>query len=444
MSYITNIFMSTKKNKMPIKRGAFKDFYFNDEDLNFTDDFLKTFDSRIASYEYAALSNLRQALTERNELFASFAITKAEQTNNIRLSEAKLLYNEITKNPDFKLTPDTRGKIDTIISAHNSQEFIGIAKAFKWASIPGNITADTLSIDLLKKLHAMMTGELDQFEKIMTQAGKKFNSYRPGKLRNSNDIAVASYRPIPYVDIEDELHTAISFYKKKPSLQALGIFQLVLYGIHPFNNGNKRLCRVLEHGLMRDLGLNQNNSYNHINHYYRHWKTFGMALTQSLGTKNTMPIINFYREAIFFGQLSILEFGLLKARHGFINSKEPDKTKHPILALMAANKHMPLKKISMKAKDKGMSDRAFYYYLKQSIEKGILVKTQLPGHSNQQSYYALNYTAPEEDILKTLLNENKHHLLSVPESLKNMIAWSFDEPGNDKNACTQSALAASP
>lgn len=281
-------------------------FFFDPSGVILEDKMLTELDSQISNYETTVSFNVREFLISRNEILSSLAISKAEQTNMLQETDATKVQQRLNEDPQYDPLKDRDVKNEK--ERHDRLELANIMKCYRYVSGYG-VAAIDLSANLLQDLHSRLTENLDTFDYL-----PKFTPYRTGKLRVGPMTVQGShgyvYRPVDYRQIADNMGAVIAYYKENPSILNLNLLNIALYAIHPFNNGNKRLCRILEHALLRDLGLNSRNTYSHIYYYHKQLKRFMDELLRSLEGKSFMPSINFSREAIFYSALSVLKFGL--------------------------------------------------------------------------------------------------------------------------------------
>lgn len=405
-------YWNTAQNDNPLKTPFLGQFVLTDANILIPDETLVSLDQEVSHFEAAVPGDVRSQLISRNELLTSFAISKAEKTNRLTIDEMRQIraansggggprpYNdsdhEVLKKPK---------------KAHDRLEYANILRTFRWSLEEGNITAGNLSIDLIRRVHAGLTEGLDFFEdKIM-----EFDPYRPGIIRDNDEIRVKEYKPIDAKNIVTELEGLIHFYRGAPSLHNLGLFHAGLYALHPFNNGNKRLCRILEHALIRDLGLNRGNIYSHSYFYYKQMNRFYSTLLKGLLSKNFTPIVNFGREAIFFSQLDVFRASIEQQRTNFIkNSLSPgagtSEGQGRVYSMFIKNKELNFTKIMKMARK--MPDRTVAEYLKQGLARDVLEKRDI----GKYSYYSLKLNTDEEQFLKERISSQAGGIETMPEN----------------------------
>lgn len=405
-------YWQTGTNVNPLKTSFLGRFTLLEDAGGISDDMLLELDRRVSEYSLAVPEDMRERFVSKNELMASFAISKVEKTNKLTLDEMKQIRVGMRKTGG-KLV-DAEGKPDDVAvlkpkRAHDRVEYANILRTYQWSLKESNITAGNLSIDLIQRVHKGLTEGLDVFEgRIM-----EFDPYRPGVLRDNDDIRVNNYKPVEAKEIINELTELIGFYRGNPSLANLGLFHAGLYAIHPFNNGNKRLCRILEHALLRDLGLNQANIYNHSYYYYKNANRYYGALLKGLLSENFTPIVTVTREAVFFSQLDVFRNSVEQQRDDFIKERVgsliTNDNQARVYSHLVKSKAVWYNKIVDKAKK--VAERTVKDYLKQGLERGVLKKCDV----GKRSYYSLNLDTWEEEMVRDYVSQRAAHITSIPD-----------------------------
>src|SRR3989338_5294502 len=190
----------------------------------FTNEEIKRIDTQLGEYEQIFLNpDIERNLISRNELLASFAISKAENSS-LTLKEAQDVYDVILSNEEY-----------TFIS-----------------------------------------------DKYLPD----FTVYKAGNFRDNDLIRVGTYTPAPHKEIEKGVEELLTWLKEHKTITDVALFHTALYALHPFNNGNKRVCRVLEHPFFRNLGINQKNLYSTSYYYHKQKERYYKYLLYSLERKN--------------------------------------------------------------------------------------------------------------------------------------------------------------
>src|SRR6266567_2047911 len=250
--------------------------------LPFSDKEIIELDTNLNQYEQLFLNpDIERNLISKNELLASFAISKAENST-LTLKEAQDVYDVLLNNEEYTFISDklkAKKKLDK--KDYEKLEFYNIAKAFrKYNQNP--ISLKDVTPEYIKELHKQLTQGLDVFNDYLD----KFDVYKSGKWRDNNDIRVGTYIPAPYKDIEKGVEELLTWIKKHSTVTSVGIFHVALYALHPFNNGNKRVCRVLEHIFLRDLDINAKNLYSTSYYYHKEKERYYKYLLNSLEKRN--------------------------------------------------------------------------------------------------------------------------------------------------------------
>lgn len=405
---------------------SLKEFFVDEALIRFRDEDITALDAEVIVYESASPNDIRQALINRNEIMSSYAISQAEKSSSITPKMAGEIRTHYDIDPHLAFRVDANG-IKEIEQNFDRQEFLNILKTFRWVSANG-IKYKDISLGLLSDIHRRLTFQMDDFRKKffdvlpeMTAQSKseegKFHWYHPGEYRSDDATIVGTYKPVGHEDVKGALEDAIKFYKKEPSLINLNIFTAVLYAIHPFSNGNKRLCRIIEHALMRDLGLNRRNIYGHSYYFYRELDRFYENLSRSLETRNLCPIVNFSREGIFFSMLLVYEEGIKNRRRMFLEGTKKrygDKTK--VLARLVGRKEASFGELQ-KSSARSLTKRSLINYLNMFLAEGIVEKRKM----GRETYYSLKLDLSEEKRIKEHLQQSQDKLHYIPRSLTDAV-----------------------
>lgn len=406
-------YWNAAQNDNPLKTPFLGQFVLTDANILIPDEMLISLDREVSHFEAAVPGDVRSQLISRNELLTSFAISKAEKTNRLTIEEMRQIraaMNSGLEGPGPYNESDHEA-LKKPKKAHDRLEYANILRTFRWSLEEGSITAGNLSVDLIRRVHTGLTEGLDFFEdKIM-----EFDPYRPGRIRDNDEIRVREYKPVDATNIVNELEELIRFYRETPSLRNLGLFHAGLYALHPFNNGNKRLCRILEHALIRNLGLNRGNIYSHSYFYYKQMNRFYGTLLKGLLSKNFTPIVNFGREAIFFSQLDVFRASIEQQRTNFIRNSLPpgsaiNEGQGRVYSMFIKNKELNFTRIMKMARR--MPDRTVAEYLKQGLARDVLEKRDV----GKYSYYSLKLNTDEEQFLKERISCQTGSIETMPET----------------------------
>jgi fido (protein-threonine AMPylation protein) len=170
----------------------------------------------------------------------------------------------------------------------------------------GKVSFSEVSQKLLCDLHYDLCAGLDDFSKELGVA-----KYHAGTFRRSNSVKVGKFPPyIPPKSKEipkllDALFLEFS-QKKDISLSDIIEFHFLLYATHPFQNGNKRVCRILESLMIESYGFSAEGTLS-LSVYYKKKKSgFHSLLIQSLQRKNPESFVNFALRGYFYAGKHIL------------------------------------------------------------------------------------------------------------------------------------------
>ena len=121
------------------------------------------------------------------------------------------------------------------------QEIDDIDRSFS-AMVDAVRHAEPLSLDLVRNLHALAAAHLDDCE--------------PGELRwDQRYVTGAGVLPPPPGMVRELLTRAVEWYNNAPGIDRATGFHLVFEDIHPFQDGNGRVGRVLVNFMLMSLGF---------------------------------------------------------------------------------------------------------------------------------------------------------------------------------------------
>lgn len=343
--------------------------------------------------------DLEKYLITKNELLTSFGISKAE-TSKLTLNEANGLYKMI--NIGKKMPTDKK----YTQKEHDKLEFYNIAKTFKELNTT-IFKLDDFTLEFVLEIHKNITGNLDAFNKHISN----FTLYKPGKWRDNDDIRVGEYAPAPYSQIKKGVTELLQWIIKNPTPVNIAVFHTALYSLHPFNNGNKRVCRVLEHLLLRAIGLNQKNLYSPSYYFHIEKQRYYKYMAYSLYKKNLNYFSSFVLESYILSIISVYLNGLLQKRTEFIKNKELNKDMLKLLKPLIAKKEIQFKNLYRYSKNK-MARQTFVDKLQELSANKILFKRE----QGRNVYYSLNCIFPEEQTIKERIKLIKSKLSYIPDT----------------------------
>lgn len=399
----------------PFKQPFLSTFFVSLSGLPLSEETLKKADAALSGYEKSEIDwHLEKALRQRNDLLVSFAVSKAENSA-LTLAEATEVYNlveneAINSGPTF-LSGKLKAKEKLTQKDHDHLEYYNIAKTFRSLSKKG-IKIKDLSSEFILGLHEELTANLD----IFAGALDNFETYRSGKFRNDDKTRVGDYQPAPHLEIEKSVDELIKWLKKQPSATNIFIFHAALYALHPFKNGNKRVCRVLEHFLLQDLGYNQKNLYSSSYYYHKHQERYYKNLVEALYKRNLNYFVSLASEALFFSIVGVVASVLQRKKAQFLDNSGLDKEVVKTLKPLIKRQELQFSRFYALAKRK-VSRQTFVNYLSQATEKGIVKRRE----QGKNVYYSLQGNYPEEKILKDWLISVRGQLNYLPEEFVGII-----------------------
>lgn len=394
----------------PFLHNFLAEFTLTSALLPFSDIQLKNTDSELTQYEKIFLDpDVEKNLYSKNELLASFAISKAENST-LTLQEAQNVYSLVTSNQKLTFIHDKiKNKQKLTQKDYEKLEFFNIARVFR------NINQQTMQIDnitpaFLQELHKELTLGFDIFKTYLSD----FTVYKSGQWRDNDDIRVGTYIPAPYKEIEKGIEELLSWIKKNQTITSIGIFHTSLYALHPFNNGNKRICRIMEHIFLRSIGINKKNLYSTSYYYHKEKERYYKYLLASLDRKNLTYFVSYFQEALFLSIVATVKTSLDIKRAQFINQqKDINDQLKTIVKPLYKKKEIQYKTLRKIIKKK-MAEQTFVTYLQQGVDKGILTKRE----SGRSVYYGINLISEEEKIINNWLAFAKQKLHYIPDNIK--------------------------
>ena len=398
--------MGNTKATKPLTVNFLKDFEFRKSDRPFSESDIKTYDELLTGYERGyADPEIEKNLISRNELLVSFAISKAENSA-LTFVEAVDVYKFLLSNPDVDFV---RGKVESgrriTKKDYEKLEFFNIAKTFRYIS-SNDFRLSDIDSKMIRRMHKMLTQGLDFFaDKI---AG--FTLYKSGTWRSGDLVRVGSYVPARYKEIPKSVTELLDWLKGDFTITNIAIFHTGLYALHPFNNGNKRVCRVLEHILFRLIGLNSNNLYSTSYYYHKQKDRYYKYLLFSLERKDLSFFTAFILEALVLSIVDVIRTSVEVQRRQYLKRLNLDAKIVPIIRPLVKQKEMQYKKLWKVAK-KRITNKTFSTYLQNGVSDGYLVRRQY----GKNTYYSLKIALPEEQILARWVAEIKTKLAFVPD-----------------------------
>lgn len=398
--------MNTPTVRNTFKTNFLSSFVFSSDTLPFRDDEISHYDLELSQFEQVYLNpDIEKNLISKNELLASYAISKAE-LSSLTLQEAKDVYAIVISNTDYDFVSDKLKTGERLTQKdYDKVEFFNIARLFRNVS-RRSISFEELDSQHILRLHKELTQGLDIFDSYLPD----FTVYKSGQWRTIDTIRVGEYLPAPYKEIEEGVEELVHWIKNNRTITGVAIFHTALYAIHPFSNGNKRVCRILEHMLLRQLGINQKNLYSTSYYYHKQKPRYYKNLMYSLERKNLNHFVSFVQEAIMLSMVSVIKTSLEAKRNEYLNMQTNDPTIKSILRPLIKKKEQQFKHL-IKNVHKKMARQTFATNLQKAADQKIVTKKEI----GRSTYYSLNIWYPEEDTIKSWISLIKNRLHFVPD-----------------------------
>ncbi len=393
----------------PFSSSFLSEFTLTPSLLPFSDGQLENIDRELTQYEKIFLDpDIEKTLYSKNELLASYAISKAENST-LTLQEAQGVYNLVISNQELTFIGDKIKKKEKLTQKdYEKLEFFNIAKVFRDTNQENNQIKDITPL-FIKDLHKQLTLGFDIFKTFLPD----FTVYKSGTWRDNDEIRVGTYKPASHNEIEENVEELLSFIKQNQTITSIGLFHTALYALHPFNNGNKRVCRILEHIFLRGMGINKRNLYSTSYYYHKEKERYYKYLLFSLERKNLTHFVSFFQEALFLSIVTTVKTSLEIKKAEFVEQQDINSLLKTIIKPLYKKREMQYKNL-WKIVKKKMAEQTFVVYLQQGVEKGILTKKE----SGRSVYYAINLNSQEEKAIDNWLNFAKQKLSYIPDSIK--------------------------
>lgn len=401
--------ISKKWSNTQLFQQPFLRTFFWSSDLLLVDElFLKTVDSDLAAYESSSIDwQLEESLRSRNNLLASYAVSKAEQSA-LTLAEAQDVYQLISQQPDYNFLQSKISSGRKLKQKDYDQlEYFNIVKAFHRVDNDG-FKIDDLTADFILDLHRELTFGLDVFADYLVS----FEPYHSGCWRTDNLTRVGDFQPAPCSEIQDSVTELIAWLKQQPSAINIFIFHAALYALHPFKNGNKRVCRVLEHALLRAIGYNAKNLYSTSAYYHKHRDKYYKNLLETLYKHNFNPFVAFAAEALFFSAVGVVAGVLQRRKLEFL--QRSDLVKETAAILKPLTKHYEINFNRLYALNKRkLARQTFSNYLQAAVASGFVQRRPI----GRNAYYSLTGHWVEQEQLTVWLKSGRDVFGFLPNEL---------------------------
>lgn len=300
----------------------------------------------------------------------AFAISTAE---NSSLTAAEASKIQVTEEQSLRLKK-YQSSSEPIEKKYEKLEYENIISV---SSQSTGISFQQLDIEILCQLHHDLTVGLDDYTGEL-----KISKYHSGQLRMIDTVKVGKfppYLPPKHTEISRLLETLFAYYQGKNKINLVDIleFGILLYAIHPFQNGNKRITRVIESALLEFYDYNAKGSIS-LGRYYSMEKTgFSFFLLSALNSRNTTAFVNF-------------------ALRGYINEGENFIAK--MVKNTAATKFYMHILPSLSEKKRKQYDIAFRLFIKHDLLKNSMFTKIM-----KESGYTHSVS---QNILRSLVDDN--------------------------------------
>jgi Fic family protein len=393
----------------PFSHPFLSQFLFVPELLPFRDEEIISLDKDLSTYEQVFLNpEVERSLMTKNELLASFAISKAEDSQ-LTMKEAQDVYSLVLSDPTYDFVgKKLKAKIKLTQKDHDQLEFFNIAKTFRTIN-QHPFSVNKISPQLLLDIHRQLTQGLDIFKKYLPD----FTVYKSGMWRDNDLIRVGEYIPAPHKEIENGVTELIAYLKTHQTITGVAIFHTSLYGLHPFNNGNKRICRIVEHVLLRSLGLNTKNLYSTSYYYYSQKARYYKYLLYSLERKNLNHFVSFVLEALSLSVISVLKTSLEVKRGEFLDKQELGHTAKTVFNPLIKRRELQFKHLERFSRGK-VARQTLVNYLQKAVEDNVLTRRA----QGRTTYYGLRVSPTEYATLEKWLAFAKQRLSFIPDDIK--------------------------
>jgi Fic family protein len=393
----------------PFSEPFISDFAWTPQTLPFSNEEIMSLDKELSVYEQVFLNpDIEKNLISKNELLASFAISKAEDSN-LSLQEAQDVYNLILSDPNYDFIHEKlKAKEKLTHKDYDKLEFFNVLKTFRSFN-QKSFTIGDLTLLKVRELHRELTLGLDIFRQYIPD----FIVYKSGEWRDNDLIRVGSYIPAPHAEIEKGVKELIAWLKENQTITGIAAFHTTLYGLHPFNNGNKRVCRILEHILLRSLNINNKNLYSTSYYYHKQKARYYKYLLFSLERKNLNHFVAFVQEALVLSIIDVVKTSLEAKRQDFISRQELEGQMQLVLKPFIKRSEVQFKNLALITKGK-IARQTLITYLQRAVDQGIINRRE----TGRVTYYGLNIVAPEVETLQKWLALAKQRLTYIPDDVR--------------------------
>lgn len=254
-------------------------------------------------------------------IYSSFAMSKAEDST-LTMKEAieinKLHHDQYEKEISEEINKLEIWKKDyseQLKKLHDKLEYYNIQKTLEYSKssdIATRIKESGITKEILKELHILLTKSLDDFfwdKKELTT----YNKYYPGIFRNSNNIRIWLVYPLDFSLIDLHLEDINTLSRNIKNLDDVFYIHWRLYQIHPFNNWNKRICRIIEEILLNNLWVESIMSASH-GYYLQQDRYIKQIVNNCVRNKKFDTFADFWFSSLLLSSLYVInnEMSIIK------------------------------------------------------------------------------------------------------------------------------------
>ncbi len=301
---------------------------------------------------------------------------------------------------------------DKIEGKENSQphkEIANIEKCIQFINDEFKNNPDfQISEFFLKQLHTVLTKEL------ISEGSKTPGAYR------SHDVKItgSQHKPPEFLKVQELMSNLINFINKKDEPQVdllkVAVAHHHFVWIHPFDNGNGRMARLLTYVMLRQYGFYKVYFLNPAAVFCQSREMYIKGLEQAdTGTDENINYWCLYvldgllRESKKIKKLLSKEFLdtkiILPAIHYSLNNNLITTDESMVLKCSIDQKDYTIMVRDLKEVLKGKKDAQLTYLIKQMLSKHLLRRE---GEKSRKYTINLNAHALTRGMLESLINEN--------------------------------------
>jgi Fic family protein len=213
---------------------------------------------------------------------------------------------EIAENLN-NLIPWEKDYLEQLKNLHDKLEYYNIQKTLEYSKtsdITTRIKENGITKEILKELHILLTKNLDDFfwdKKELTS----YNKYYPGIFRDSNNIRIWLVYPLDYKLMDLHLEQIKYISNNIKTIDDVFYIHWKLYQIHPFNNGNKRICRIIEEILLNNLWVESIMSASH-GYYLQQDRYIKQIVNNCVRNKKFETFADFWFSSLLLSSLYVI------------------------------------------------------------------------------------------------------------------------------------------